>query len=80
MNIWDAIDKMKQASGLSGYAISKAMGKNTNFFSAMQYNKNKPLVETLAGLAKATGFELILKGHGEELVIDPPEVSDADSN
>lgn len=64
---------MLRVSGKSANSVSLAMGKHRNFISSTIYQRSTPRSDNLAKIAELCGYELILKGHGEEIEIDPPE-------
>ncbi|MEG0374213.1 MAG: hypothetical protein RR672_01150 [Raoultibacter sp.] len=73
MNTRAAIETMMKGSRYNGSQLSSAMGKHRNFLSTTFTKGSIPRVDTLAHMAQVMGYELVLKGHGEEIVIDPPE-------
>lgn len=73
MNVLGAIKKMIANSGKSARAVSVEMGKSPNYMGATLAKVSDIGAANVARVAKACGYELILKGHGEEIPIDPPE-------
>lgn len=72
MNTDKAINTMLDKSGMSRRKVSSAIGRHPNFLTVTLQKESIPRVDTLAALANAMGYELVLRGHGDEIVIDPP--------
>lgn len=72
MKIYEAIDRMLETSGETKAGVSGALGKHRNYLSSTIYQKAVPKTDTMAEIANAMGYELVLRGHGEEIVIDAP--------
>ncbi len=72
MNTLDAITKMLTTSGTSKAALGAALGRSRNSIYNMYQKGTDVKAETLVRMADAMGYELILRGHGEEIPIDPP--------
>ena len=77
MNVNEVIEKMIGASGKSKAEVSREMGRHRNFISSSQNQKNVPVLTTLAEIADATGFEIVIEGNGEKFTIDPPEKNES---
>lgn len=73
MNILEAIRHMISKSGNSARAVSIALGKVPTYISSLLYQNTDIGINNVAKIAKQTGYEVILRGRGEEIVIDPPE-------
>ena len=74
-----AIEAVKEAanrSGVSLYAVSKAMGKDGNYMSAYMWRGSTPQADTLAAMLDACGYDLVAVPKGEApgcaLAIGPP--------
>lgn len=67
MNVKQAIDKMCEEAGKSQRTVSKEIGRNPSFLSTSMSKGSVPRVDTMAAIARACGFELVLRGHGVEI-------------
>lgn len=70
MDTLDAIKRMLEGSGMTAAALAKAVGRSRNSIYNMFSGKTDVRVGSLVDMAKATGYEIIARGHGEELVIE----------
>lgn len=61
-----------EKSGMKKRAISRAIGKHENYLAVTLQKKSVPQIDTMAAIANAMGYELVLRKPGEEIVIDPP--------
>ena len=68
-----AIGAMVSGSGKSRRQISLEMGRHENFLTTKIQERSSPRADSLAEIAAACGYQLQLVGHGEVIVIDPPE-------
>lgn len=66
------LPSMVERSGMKKRAISRAIGKHENYLAVTLQKNSIPQIDTMAALANAMGYELVLRGHGEEIIIDPP--------
>lgn len=73
MKAMEAIRLMLDASGRSANSVSLSLGKHRNYLATATYKESSPRADNLAAIAEECGFELVLKGHGEEIRIDPAE-------
>ena len=64
MNTRDAIAKMCEISGKSQRSVSSEIGKAPTFISSTLNKGSVPRIDTMAKIAEACGFELVLRGHG----------------
>ena len=72
MNADQAINQMIESSGKSRRRVSQDIGRHPNFITVTLNKGSVPRADTLAAIAGATGYELVLRGNGDEIVIDPP--------
>lgn len=73
MNAKDATKYVIQASGRSMRALAVEMGKSPMYLAGVTSRGSVPKLDTFADIARACGYELILRGHDEEHVIEPNE-------
>lgn len=66
----DAVRRMVDRSGLSGYEVSRKAGRATAYVSVMLSRGVDPSTRVMADLAAACGYTLQLVGHGETLILD----------
>ena len=71
MRVDEAIRHMCEATGGGTVTVSKAMGKTRSYLSALLSRGTVPKADTLAQIAQACGYELVLEGHDERIVIEP---------
>lgn len=71
MNQVRAIEAMMSEAGMSRYALSKAIGKSDSYVNSLIRRDGDVGASVLATLAHAMGYELLLRGHGHEIAIDP---------
>ncbi len=62
--------------GKSARTVSKDIGRTPTFLSASLAQGNGVSVNTLILVANETGYELVLKGRGEEIPLDPTTPSE----
>lgn len=79
MNTTDAIREMLARSGMSMYALSKAMGKSKNYVQNTLSRGSDIGAGNLALMASHMGFKLTLNGSGEPIEISERS-DDADGN
>ena len=70
MNAREAVPHMVAKSGKTAKAISLEMGLTKNFITNTTARKSAPRLDTFAHIAKVCGYELVLRGHGEEVAIE----------
>ncbi len=62
---------MMESSGVGGRELSRAMGKSPTFMSALLSQSNIPRLDTFESIARATGYEVVVrKGSEEHLLSD----------
>ena len=71
MNQVRAIEAMMAEAGMSRYALSRAIGKSDSYVNSLIHRDGDVGAAGLATLAHAMGYELVLRGHGQEIAIDP---------
>ena len=71
MKTEEAIRQMCRTAQMGTVAVSEEIGRNRSYVGNMLSRGSTPQADTLAKIAKACGYELLLKGHGETLTIDP---------
>lgn len=69
MNVKQAIEVMCERSGKSQRAVSSEIGKAPTFVGTTLSKGSVPRVDTMAAIARACGFELVLRGHGVEIAL-----------
>lgn len=65
MDTTDAIKRMMRESGTTATQLSLALGKHRNFVSTTFAKGSTPRADTLANMAGAMGYELVLRRPGE---------------
>ena len=61
MGAGDAIRKMMESSGMTAVDLSRAIGRSDTYVSTTLSKGSSPRVDTLAAMAEARGFDLILR-------------------
>lgn len=75
-----AIEEMLKRSGMSRYALSKAMGKAPTYVQNTISRGGSVTVDNLAKMAHIMGFRVIIDGEGESIEICEEVTGDADSD
>jgi DNA-binding phage protein len=73
MKASEALEHMARMSGLSYAAISRAAVGSNKFVSMTISRGSVPRLDTFARLARACGYEVVLRGHGEEIAVTPED-------
>lgn len=63
------IRHMIDKSGKTGVEVSGDIGRSGNYIWAMLRNGTTPRADLLASIAAACGYELVLSGHGETILV-----------
>lgn len=71
VNAKDAVGEVVSRSGEGPMALSRKLGRHESYLSTTISRRSVPKLDTFADIADACGFELVLRGHGTELVIEP---------
>lgn len=71
---------MANMSGKPQTQLSHDMGKSRSYVTAMTSRGSSPSAANLAKLAKACGYELVLKGHGERILVTERKDPDVDKD
>lgn len=71
MQTLEAVRHMCEASGQKIAEVSKAIGRSRAFLSNMLTRGNNPRIDTLISIAQACGYQVVLEGHGEKVVLEP---------
>lgn len=71
----DALTLIVNNSGMSMRALSFSIGRSENFVFQTIKNKSVQKVDTMALIADAAGYDLLLRNRktGSEIIIDPPK-------
>lgn len=71
MTTKEALVTMMDRSDRNGNELSLSLGKHRNFVaSSLRRNPWNPTIETLAAIAKACGYAIVLEGHGDRIEIE----------
>jgi hypothetical protein len=66
----EAIRHMCETVGKGTTVVSKDIGRGSSFVGSILSRGSVPKADTLARIAEACGYELVLRGHGEEITIE----------
>lgn len=80
MDACDALREMLARSGVSMYALSKALGKSPGYIAAVLRHGGDIGAGNLARMAEVMGFRLVLDGSGGPIEICEEVEEDADSD
>lgn len=71
------VHHMLYESGKSGIQLARELGRSDNFIWSTLRNNSMPRVDLLIRIANACGYEILLRGRGEEyvLTVDDGEIS-----
>lgn len=70
MRSLDLVRHMAKACGKSLRGLSVEMGRSPNWLSGTLSRNKEIHAETLAEIAKACGYSLVISGHGESIEVD----------
>lgn len=68
MEAREIIQWMMSESGMSGVALSHAIGRSPNYMSATLSKGSTPQIDTFAKIAHAMGYEVVIRKKSEEVV------------
>ena len=72
MKLLAAITKMLDSSGMNAMKLANAIGcTHATIFDLFSSKRDDVKAEELVSMAAAMGYEVVLRGHGEEIRIDP---------
>ena len=69
MKACDVVTHMVRGSGKSARDVSREMGRHYQFITNTVTRKSVPKLDTFVKIAVACGYEVVLRGHGEEVTI-----------
>lgn len=77
MNAKEVFRHVVDNSGLSRAELARSMGRTTSYFRNVLSRGSIPKLDTFAEITDAAGYDLLVRKRstGEELVIDPPDIS-----
>lgn len=70
MHARDAVRWLVADSGKTARSVSYEMGRTANFVTNTIQRSSAPRLDTFAHLAEVCGYELVLRGHDKEIVIE----------
>lgn len=70
MNVSESIRRMCEKSGKGPVEVSYAIGRSKAFLSSALTRGTIPRVDTLAKVAQACGYRLVLESNTDKIVID----------
>ena len=65
-----AVTHVVAQSGKTAKDVSLEMGLTSNFITNTKARKSAPRLDTFARIAEVCGYEVVLRGHGEEITIE----------
>ena len=66
----EAIRHMCKVAGKGTPVVSRDIGRGSSFVGSILSRGSVPKADTLARIAEACGYEVVLRGHGEEITIE----------
>ena len=73
MDARSALRHVVSMSGKTAAAVSQEMGLTRNFVTNTISRGSAPRLDTFARIASACGYEVVLRGYGEEVIVEPEE-------
>ena len=70
MKTGEAIRHMCEVAGKGTVEVSGDIGRGRSYVGSILSRGSTPQADTLAEIAEACGYELVLIGHGEKIVIE----------
>lgn len=70
MKTGEAIRHMCEVSGKGTIEVSSDIGRGRSYVGSILSRGSTPQADTLAKIAEACGYELMLVGNGEQIVIE----------
>lgn len=70
MRTGEAIRHMCDKAGKGTTIVSRDIGRGSSFVGSILSRGSVPKADTLAEIAEACGYELMLVGHGEQITIE----------
>jgi hypothetical protein len=70
MRAEEAVAHVVTHSGKTGADVSREMGRVSTFVATTIGRGTIPKLDTFARIAGVCGYEVVLKGHGEEVVVE----------
>lgn len=71
MDTAELLSHMAKACGKSLRELSRELGRDSSWLSATIHRKSEMRADILAEVARACGYSLVIKGHGEEITVNP---------
>lgn len=71
MDVLAALKTMIETSGTNPTKLARDIGRSSRYVSTTMQKGSDIQCSNMARMAGVMGYELVLRGHGEELVIDP---------
>lgn len=65
-----AVSHVVAQSGKTAKDVSLEMGLTSNFITNTKARKSAPRLDTFAHIAKVCGYEVVIRGYGEEIAIE----------
>lgn len=74
MDVKDALEKAIEHSGMTRYAVAKALGKSNSYIYNLMGKDTYPTYVTIANIADVCEHDVILRSRktGEEITLDVP--------
>ena len=66
----EAVTHVVALSGKASAAVSREMGRVSTFITTTIGRGTVPKLDTFVRIAAACGYEVVLRGHGEEVVVE----------
>jgi len=70
MEVGVAVQHVISHSGKPAVAVSREMGMSQNYVTNIITRGSIPRLDTFARICEACGYEVVLQGHGERVVLD----------
>lgn len=76
MKAKQAVKRMIEESGETGYSVAKKMGMNNNYVYTLLTRPTEPNIGTLTKIADVCGYDIVAQKRDDDDIsykIDPPE-------
>lgn len=70
-NVLRSVRRMLDNADVSASEVSRRIGRTSGYMGSMIYNGTVPRTDLFVSIANACGYDVIVRGHGEEWSLTP---------